>query len=127
MCEFFDYEVTKLERVRIMNISLKGLPVGEWRDLGPKELAGLFDMIRDSSSEVSPDNRSETKKPAVKRPSKKPGASPSGPRGKGAKTGQPGRPGKPTGKHGKPSRPGKPSKPGKPGKPRKPRQSSVKR
>ena len=124
MCEFFDYEVTKLERVRIMNISLKGLSVGEWRDLGPKELAGLFDMIRDSSSEVSSDTRSETKKPASKRPGKKPGTSPSGPRGKGAKAGQSGRPGKPAGKHGKPSRPGKP---GKPGKPRKPRQSSVKR
>lgn len=129
MCEFFDYEVTKLERVRIMNVSLKGLSVGEWRDLGPKELAGLFDMIRDSSSEVSPDTRSETKKPASKRPGKKPGTSLSGPRGKGAKAGQPGRPGKP-GKQGKPSRPGKPGKPGKlgkPGKSRKPRQSSVKR
>lgn len=127
MCEFFDYEVTKLERVRIMNISLKGLAVGEWRDLGPKELAGLFDMIRDSSSEVSPETRSETKKPASKRPGKKPGTSPSGSRGKGAKAGQPGRPGKPAGKPGKPPRPGKASKPGKPGKSRKPRQSSVKR
>lgn len=28
MCEHFGYEVTKLERVRIMNISLKGIPLG---------------------------------------------------------------------------------------------------
>mgnify|MGYP001809576187 FL=1 len=28
MCEYFGYEVTKLERVRIMNIILKGLPLG---------------------------------------------------------------------------------------------------
>ncbi|MDE0844679.1 MAG: 23S rRNA pseudouridine(2604) synthase RluF [Psychrobacter pacificensis] len=32
MCEHFGYEVVKLERTRIMNVSLKGLPVGDWRD-----------------------------------------------------------------------------------------------
>ncbi|HTM97240.1 MAG TPA: 23S rRNA pseudouridine(2604) synthase RluF, partial [Pedobacter sp.] len=37
MCEYFDYEVTKLERVRIMNISVKGLPVGDWRELTEEE------------------------------------------------------------------------------------------
>ncbi|KPP97509.1 23S rRNA pseudouridine(2604) synthase RluF [Marinobacter sp. HL-58] len=124
MCEFFDYEVTKLERVRIMNISLKGLPVGEWRDLGEKELAGLFDMIRDSSSEASPDTRSETKKPAAKKPGKKPGKPPRDGRSKNGKAGPPGKAGKPPARHGKAPRPGKP---GKPGKSRKPRQSSVKR
>ena len=33
-------QVTKLERIRIMNVSLKGLPVGEWRDLTDDELIG---------------------------------------------------------------------------------------
>jgi 23S rRNA pseudouridine2604 synthase len=33
MCEHFHYDVVKLERVRIMNIKVKGLSVGEWRDL----------------------------------------------------------------------------------------------
>src|SRR5690554_2116611 len=33
MCEYFGYEVTALERVRIMNVNSKGLAVGEWRDL----------------------------------------------------------------------------------------------
>ncbi|MGV2387916.1 MAG UNVERIFIED_CONTAM: hypothetical protein LVR29_05150 [Microcystis novacekii LVE1205-3] len=33
MCEHFGYEVIKLERIRIMNIGLKGLPIGDWRDL----------------------------------------------------------------------------------------------
>ena len=28
MCEHFGFEVTKLERIQIMNVSLKGLPVG---------------------------------------------------------------------------------------------------
>ncbi|MFO7993021.1 MAG: 23S rRNA pseudouridine(2604) synthase RluF [Marinobacter sp.] len=124
MCEFFDYEVTRLERVRIMNISLKGLPVGEWRDLGEKELKGLFDMIRDSSSEVSPDTRSETKKQAANKPGKKAGRAPQGARGKNGKPGFPGKAEKPAAKRGKPPRPGKPTKSGKPRKARKP---SVKR
>lgn len=51
MCEHCGYQVTKLERVRIMNISLKGLPVGDWRDLTEKEMAELSKMIEHSSSE----------------------------------------------------------------------------
>lgn len=49
MCEHFGYEVTKLERVRIMNISLKGLPIGDWRDLTEKELEVLYSLLEDSS------------------------------------------------------------------------------
>src|SRR5690554_8108106 len=37
MCEYFGYEVTALDRVRIMNVNSKGLAVGEWRDLTEKE------------------------------------------------------------------------------------------
>lgn len=54
MCEYFGYEVTKLERTRIMNISLKGLPLGEWRELTEQELAGIFKMIEHSSSTKEP-------------------------------------------------------------------------
>ncbi|MEJ6981467.1 23S rRNA pseudouridine(2604) synthase RluF [Pedobacter sp. P351] len=54
MCEFFGYEVTKLERTRIMNISLKGLPVGEWRELTEQEMSGIFKMIKNSSSTQEP-------------------------------------------------------------------------
>ncbi|OBU13438.1 23S rRNA pseudouridine(2604) synthase RluF [Morganella psychrotolerans] len=61
MCEHFGYEVTKLERVRIMNVSLTGLPVGEWRDLTDDELVELFDAIEKSSSEDK-----KVKKPAAK-------------------------------------------------------------
>ena len=53
MCEHFGYEVVKLERTRIMNVSLKGTPVGDWRDLTPKELSVLLKSIEDSSSEGS--------------------------------------------------------------------------
>ncbi len=50
MSEHFGYEVTRLERVRIMNIRLKGLPLGDWRDLDPQEIAGIFSLIERSSS-----------------------------------------------------------------------------
>ena len=48
MCEHFGYEVVKLERIRIMNIKLKGLPLGEWRDLTEQELSELNKMIKGS-------------------------------------------------------------------------------
>ncbi len=50
MCEYFGYTVTKLERIRIMNITLKGLPLGEWRDLTGEEMADIRKMIVHSSS-----------------------------------------------------------------------------
>lgn len=41
MCEYFDYNVLTLKRVRIMNIELAGLNVGKWRDLTATELQVL--------------------------------------------------------------------------------------
>jgi len=41
MCQHFDYRVVKLQRIRIMNINLKGLPVGKWRNLSKEEVKGL--------------------------------------------------------------------------------------
>lgn len=49
MCEFLGYEVTKLKRVRIMHLNLKGLRPGEWRDLSSKELAVLNNAVQHSS------------------------------------------------------------------------------
>lgn len=54
MCEHFGYEVTRLERVKIMNVSLKGLAIGEWRDLTQQEMTALFKLIEHSSSEAKP-------------------------------------------------------------------------
>lgn len=48
MCEYFDYDVTKLERIQIMNIKLGSLGQGNWRNLTESELEGLFDMLEDS-------------------------------------------------------------------------------
>lgn len=50
MCEYLNYSVTKLERVRIMNISLKGIGLGDWRYLTPHEMDILNSAISNSSS-----------------------------------------------------------------------------
>lgn len=64
MCEHFGYEVIKLERIRIMDISLKGLPTGDWRDLTEPEIKNIYKLIASSSSE----SKQQTKiaKPKVK-------------------------------------------------------------
>ena len=41
MCEYFDYNVLTLKRVRIMNIELAGLNVGKWRALTATEMQVL--------------------------------------------------------------------------------------
>lgn len=78
MCEHFGYEVTKLERTRIMNISLKGLPLGEWRELTEQEMAGIFKMIKNSSSTQDaskPNKKNNPVNPTVDKPAKKNSAS----------------------------------------------------
>jgi 23S rRNA pseudouridine2604 synthase len=65
MCEHFGYEVTKLERVRIMNIGLKGLPVGEWRDLTESEMEIIYNLLEDSTNE---DARKSSKPSTPKKP-----------------------------------------------------------
>lgn len=49
MCEYLGYEVTRLQRVRIMNITLEGIPEGKWRDLTAKELQEIEAMVSTSS------------------------------------------------------------------------------
>ena len=52
MCEYFGYRVEKLERVRIMNISLGDLKTGEYREVTKKEYEQLMRLIRTSSNET---------------------------------------------------------------------------
>lgn len=54
MCEYLEYEVQKLERIRIMNISLKGIGVGDWRFLEEQEMKELKTAIAHSSGESQP-------------------------------------------------------------------------
>ncbi len=66
MCEYFGYEVVKLVRVRIMNINLKGLPIGDWRELDEAELEGIFKLVEKSSSTEPKVKKPTTKKPVGK-------------------------------------------------------------
>lgn len=45
MCQALGYEVRNLQRVRIMNIQLGNLQVGEWRDLADSERNELFKQL----------------------------------------------------------------------------------
>jgi len=52
MCEYLNYEVETLKRVRIMNIKLD-IPVGEFRELTKEELKELNVLIEDSTKTYS--------------------------------------------------------------------------
>lgn len=41
MCEYFDYRVVRLKRIRVMNIPLGDLKVGQWRNVTASELREL--------------------------------------------------------------------------------------
>jgi 23S rRNA pseudouridine2604 synthase len=41
MCAHFEYQVRRLQRVRIMNITLEGIKSGDWRELSAAELAKI--------------------------------------------------------------------------------------
>ncbi len=88
MCEYFGYGVKKLERVRIMNIGLKGLPLGEWRQLDDNELAIIYKLTAQSVStpkkaaQAQPSNKNNRQKentvPATRKLFKKSRAGDSG-------------------------------------------------
>lgn len=48
MCDYLQYNVTKLKRIRIMNIKLD-LPIGKWRDLTENELQEINEMVASSA------------------------------------------------------------------------------
>lgn len=52
MCEYFGYKVTRLERVRVMNIELGNLKSGEYRKVTDEEIKELYELIKDSSNET---------------------------------------------------------------------------
>jgi 23S rRNA pseudouridine2604 synthase len=53
MCEYLNYEVQTLKRVRIMNIKLD-IPVGEYRELTKEEFKELNQLISDSVKTYKP-------------------------------------------------------------------------
>ena len=53
MAEYLGYRVTKLKRIRIMNVRLD-VPVGRWRDLREDELAEIHRLVADSAKTYDP-------------------------------------------------------------------------
>lgn len=49
MCEYLGYEVTKLKRTRIMNVSLGNLKSGDWRELTKQEIHTINKLVSFSS------------------------------------------------------------------------------
>lgn len=52
MCEYCGYKVTRLVRVRVMNIKLGDLKAGQYRNVTEQEIAELYELIKDSSNET---------------------------------------------------------------------------
>jgi 23S rRNA pseudouridine2604 synthase len=50
MCEYLNYEVISLKRVRIMNLTMGDLPNGQWRHLTAEEIQGLQESLIDSDN-----------------------------------------------------------------------------
>lgn len=61
MCEYLNYEVQTLKRVRIMNIKLN-VPVGEYRELTQEEFKELNTLLEDSTKTYKA-NKTEKKQP----------------------------------------------------------------
>ncbi len=49
MCEALGYQVYKLRRVRIMNITIDGIPNGQWRYLTDNEVTQILSLVEHSS------------------------------------------------------------------------------
>ncbi|WP_447556271.1 23S rRNA pseudouridine(2604) synthase RluF [Vreelandella sp. EE22] len=82
MCEYFGFEVTELVRTRIMNVSLKGLALGDWRDLTPKEIERIVALTQGSAAAAPPSSAKPKTKPAAQKGARasrgKPGTQPKG-------------------------------------------------
>ena len=55
MCEFLDYKVVKLKRIRIMNIVLD-VPVGKWRYLNLSEMNEIHSLVATSTKTFTDDD-----------------------------------------------------------------------
>jgi 23S rRNA pseudouridine2604 synthase len=49
MCEFLDFRVTSLNRVRIMHLDLSEIEYGKWRFINGKEYDKLLELVENSS------------------------------------------------------------------------------
>ena len=52
MCEYLGYKVTRLQRLRVMNIKLGDLKPGTYRHVSEEEIKELYELIKHSSNET---------------------------------------------------------------------------
>ncbi|MDX8554634.1 23S rRNA pseudouridine(2604) synthase RluF [Tenacibaculum sp. 1B UA] len=72
MCEYLGYEVKKLKRTRIMNVTLGSLKVGEWRELSSKEMDEINRLVAGSSKTYEEaEKKTKTTSPQKTKPKKK--------------------------------------------------------
>lgn len=50
MCAALGYEVHKLQRIRVMNITLEGIPYGRYRELTETEIQSLYESVGHGNS-----------------------------------------------------------------------------
>jgi 23S rRNA pseudouridine2604 synthase len=67
MCEYLDYEVTKLKRTRIMNVDLGNLEVDNWRELTDAEMDIINKMVASSSKTEEASTEGKKKAPQKKK------------------------------------------------------------
>ncbi len=67
MCNYLDYKVVTLTRVRVMNIKLDKIPVGKHRLLTPQEIEELNQLVATSSKTQQPKKRPQKKKAAAQK------------------------------------------------------------
>lgn len=70
MCEVLHYEVKKLQRVKVLNISLRGIEIGKWRYFTADEVERMNAILENSDGTQSdmPERRSAIyRKPAAER------------------------------------------------------------
>ena len=72
MCEALGYEVRRLKRTRIMNVTLDKIPVGEWRFLTEKEMTEINRMVQNSVGTEEASRQKQTSKQKTKPTSKNP-------------------------------------------------------
>lgn len=97
MCEALGYEVMVLKRTRIMNLNLKGIEVGTYRELNQHEVEVLLEATRHSSKteDASRVGRGKKRQQSKSNPSvryaKNTNKGKGGKQGQGGKTGQKGK------------------------------------
>lgn len=76
MCQTLDYKVTRLKRVKVMNISLGHLETGSWRFFTPSEISDMQALLeasvgtQEASNEQKPKTKGNFTSPAKKIPPK---------------------------------------------------------